>query len=204
MVAAAELVNRLSPGSECGRRLELPPDERSRCELAAGVEATLTGRRGRLSPEAAEGLIFLADELRQVFAAAAERDPERAAGLVNRLLHRYQAAPQLARHDGEPWHLHFHSQGREAGRAVARGAMCATALAVVLGSPGAARLGVCRSSGCDRVYVDGSRNGSRRFCSAGCMNRSKVAAFRARRAQASAAEDARQTRPPRSGRRPPA
>ncbi|MFC6935784.1 CGNR zinc finger domain-containing protein [Actinomadura yumaensis] len=33
---------------------------------------------------------------------------------------------------------------------------------------------------CDRVYVDTSRNGTRRFCSTACQNRVKTAAFRAR------------------------
>ncbi|WP_456236959.1 CGNR zinc finger domain-containing protein [Actinomadura physcomitrii] len=32
----------------------------------------------------------------------------------------------------------------------------------------------------DRVYVDTSRNGKRRFCSTACQNRVKTAAFRAR------------------------
>ena len=82
---------------------------------------------------------------------------------------------QLSRHDGEPWHLHFTSAaGTE------WGAGCATGLAVVVDSQATGRLGVCRAEGCDRVYVDVSRNASRRFCSESCLNRTKVAAFRAR------------------------
>ena len=60
------------------------------------------------------------------------------------------------------------------------GAGCATGLAVVVDSQATGRLGVCRAEGCDRVYVDVSRNASRRFCSESCLNRTKVAAFRAR------------------------
>jgi len=59
---------------------------------------------------------------------------------------------------------------------------CATGLAVVLGTDMYKRLGVCTASRCDRVYVDVSRNGTRRFCSTACQNRVKAAAFRARRA----------------------
>jgi predicted RNA-binding Zn ribbon-like protein len=33
---------------------------------------------------------------------------------------------------------------------------------------------------CDRVFVDVSRNGTKRFCSTACQNRPKAAAFRAR------------------------
>jgi predicted RNA-binding Zn ribbon-like protein len=41
------------------------------------------------------------------------------------------------------------------------------------------RLGVCAAPRCDRVYVDTSRNATRRFCSTACQNRVKAAAFRA-------------------------
>ena len=57
----------------------------------------------------------------------------------------------------------------------------ALGLAVALGSDLAGRLGVCDAPGCDRVYVDASRNGGRRFCSTRCQNRVKAAAHRRRR-----------------------
>jgi len=41
-------------------------------------------------------------------------------------------------------------------------------------------LGVCTAPRCDRVYVDTSRNGTRRFCSTACQNRVKAAVFRER------------------------
>jgi predicted RNA-binding Zn ribbon-like protein len=49
-----------------------------------------------------------------------------------------------------------------------------------------ARLGTCTADACDRVFVDASRNGSRRFCSTACQNRVKTAAFRRRRARVGA------------------
>ncbi|HEX8935998.1 MAG TPA: CGNR zinc finger domain-containing protein, partial [Pseudonocardiaceae bacterium] len=48
------------------------------------------------------------------------------------------------------------------------------------GSDCASRLGVCSAPRCDRVYVDASRNGTRRFCCTACQNRVKSAAHRAR------------------------
>ena len=42
------------------------------------------------------------------------------------------------------------------------------------------RIGVCSAEGCDNVYVDTSRNASRRYCSNTCASRSTVAAYRAR------------------------
>jgi predicted RNA-binding Zn ribbon-like protein len=50
----------------------------------------------------------------------------------------------------------------------------------VLGGSGADRLGICTAPACDRVFVDASRNGTRRYCSTSCQNRVKTAAFRAR------------------------
>ncbi len=45
---------------------------------------------------------------------------------------------------------------------------------------GQCRVGVCTAPRCDRVYVDTSRNGTRRYSSTSCQNRVKTAAFRAR------------------------
>ncbi len=180
--AAAELVNRLTPGWIHGHQWETPAVAPARRDLAAAVERDIWGRSRALRERDADGLYELASRLRQVFVHSALGEVDQAAQSVNALLNRYHAAPQLAHHDGEPWHLHFQSQESEAGRVDARGATCATALAVAIGSRGGRRLGVCRAERCDRVFVDTSRNASRRFCSANCMSRSKVAAFRARRA----------------------
>src|ERR1035437_10012620 len=133
--SAVELINRLSPGWSRGRAWELPRDAVSRRELAQEVEAKTSQRSVHLRGQAGEELIRLAADLRSIFELMARGRQERAAALVNSLLIRYQAAPQLAKHDGEAWHLHFHSQDKEAGRAVARAAVCVIALAVVIGRP---------------------------------------------------------------------
>ncbi len=179
--AAAELVNRLTPGFDRGRARAVPLEAAGRGQLATAAETSIWGVGSELSAQDAEGLFALASRLRTVFEAAALADAELAATTVNTLLQDYHAAPQLARHDGEPWHLHFQSQEKEAGRARARGATCATALAIVIGSQGMRRMGICHANRCDRVYIDTSRNGSRHFCSSSCLSRQKVAAFRARR-----------------------
>ena len=46
------------------------------------------------------------------------------------------------------------------------------------------RIGVCHDRHCADVYVDASPAGHRRFCSLTCQNRSRVAAYRARRRSA--------------------
>jgi predicted RNA-binding Zn ribbon-like protein len=113
-----------------------------------------------------------------VFTALAAGDPDAAARRLNTMLQQTGARPRLDRHDGEPWHLHFHGTDESLAKGWAAG--CATGLAVVLGSGAAGRLGVCTAPHCNRVFVDLSRNGTRRFCSTACQNRVKAAAFRAR------------------------
>ena len=60
------------------------------------------------------------------------------------------------------------------------GAVTAMALSVALIEGGYERFGKCHSSTCDDVYVDISRNRSRRHCSDTCTTRENVAAHRAR------------------------
>ena len=176
---AVELVNLLTTGEDRGRRY-VPPE---RDERTAAVGVVLRGAGGREATweEAAE-LCFVAAELRGVFEAVGAGDVDDAARQVNALLIRTGARPELKQHDGEPWHLHFH--GRTETAAQGWGAGCATGLAVVLGTDSYDRLGVCTAPGCDRVYVDVSRNGTRRYCSTSCQNRVKAAAFRARQVTA--------------------
>ena len=111
----------------------------------------------------------------------AEGNGQSVAVRVNAMLDDTAARPALERHDGEPWHLHFHSAD-ETSMVKGWQAGCATGLAIVLGGELYDRLGVCTAPHCDRVYVDTTRNGSRRFCSTACQNRVKAAAFRERHA----------------------
>ena len=179
VAVAVELVNALTPGEAYGRPHE-PPDDRA---LPAAVTEALSAGRSevrRVSPGEAAGFRPVAAAIRAVFDAAAAGRTDAAAGLVNDMLDGTGARPRLERHDGEPWHLHFHGRAETVVADWAAG--CATGLAVVLGASLDGRLGVCAAPRCDRVYVDASRNGSRRFCSTACQNRVKAAAFRAKAA----------------------
>lgn len=179
VTVAVQLVNTLTAGHAHGRPY-LPPED---SDLPAAVTAALrTGRpdAGGVSPPEAAEFRTVAEALRRAFAAVASGDTDAAARQVNVLLAETGARPRLDSHDGEPWHLHFH--GAEDSLVTGWAAGCATGLAVVLGSDLHGRLGVCTAPRCDRVYVDTSRNGTRRFCSTSCQSRVKAAAFRARRA----------------------
>jgi predicted RNA-binding Zn ribbon-like protein len=66
------------------------------------------------------------------------------------------------------------------------GAATVTALLRAMARPGWPRVKACRGDDCRWVYVDRSRNTSRRWCDmANCGNRAKVATFRARHRTAS-------------------
>jgi predicted RNA-binding Zn ribbon-like protein len=122
----------------------------------------------------------LRSRLRAVWQAATA---EEAANLVNGLLAESQALPQLTDHDGDAWHLHFTPSG--APLAMRLQAEAGMALAGVLRDDGFARLRTCASDTCSDVFVDASRNRSRRYCDPDtCANRVNVAAHRARQRSA--------------------
>jgi predicted RNA-binding Zn ribbon-like protein len=174
---AVALVNLLTPGEDRGRGYQPPEDDERTTAVGAVLRAS--GGREATWEEAAE-LCFVAAELRGVFEAVSTGAIDAAAARVNEMLIRTGARPELERHDGQSWHLHFHAADNSLPNGWAAG--CATSLAVVLGGSHSDRLGVCTAPRCDRVYVDTSRNGTRRYCSTSCQNRVKTAVFRARMA----------------------
>jgi predicted RNA-binding Zn ribbon-like protein len=169
------LINDVTPGERHGRAFAGPAD------LAGAVRAVLPPARrpGQPTDEEAAELADWAGRLRGVVERVDTGDVDGACLELNAIMRTTGAVPTLTRHDGERWHLHFHSA--EAEWAVSWAASMATALAIVLGNEAVERLGICNAAGCDRVYVDVSRNGTRRFCSTACQNRVKAAAFRARK-----------------------
>jgi len=179
ITAAVNLVNAVTPGDARGRPFTPPTGEELRSQVVDALYGANPAARPPTKAEAAD-LAIVAARLRAVFDAVDDGDVDAAAGKVNALLAETGARPQLDRHDGEPWHMHFHASTNELADGWAAG--CATGLAIVLGTEMYDRLGVCTAPRCDRVYVDVSRNGTRRFCSTSCQNRVKAAAFRARQA----------------------
>ena len=175
---AAALVNALAIEHAGGRAVAAPGDPD---ELRARAQEALRAAgppRAPLDPDAATGLRRLAAQLHDVFAALDDSREDDAAEALNALLARSRARPHLHREPPEPWRLHFH--GPDADLVEGWTAGCAMGLAYVLTSDNAARLGTCAAPACDRVFLDLSRNGSRRFCATACQNRVKAAAYRAR------------------------
>lgn len=178
LAAAVGLVNGLTPGHDGPTPYDAPHGP----ALAAAAREALVsqGRRSRVTAEQARELAGWAGRVRPVFVAGDAGRTDEAARLVNALLADTQARPRLDRFD-DGWSLHFH--GPDDGVVLGWMAGVASALALVVGSAWAGRLGVCDADPCDRVFVDETKNGTRRYCSTRCQSRVKAAAHRARTAR---------------------
>jgi predicted RNA-binding Zn ribbon-like protein len=175
------LVNRLTPGLDGGQDAPVPDDERT---LRVAVREAINSQGydvqlRRVSAEDARAISSVVTESRRVIEDIDAGDLARAAKRTNVLLRRTGARPQLDTHGPGVWNLHFHGPDDSFG--IGWSAGIAAGLAMALGTSDAGRLGVCEADRCDRVYLDTSRNGGRRFCSARCQSRTKAAAHRARR-----------------------
>jgi predicted RNA-binding Zn ribbon-like protein len=96
---------------------------------------------------------------------------------LNELLALARPRPYATDHDGE---MHLHYARPDAPVLEQLTTTVAMGLSQVVVQHGWERLGVCSAESCDNVYVDTSRNASRRYCSNTCASRSTVAAYRAR------------------------
>jgi predicted RNA-binding Zn ribbon-like protein len=121
-------------------------------------------------------------------------DEKSAVEQINGLLSETGASPQIVAHDGRGPHLHVtRPTAPLADRMAAHFAM-GLAWLVVAGE--ARRIRTCASPDCRNVFVDLSRNRSRRYCdSRTCGNRLHVAAYRARKHAAMPATQARAIQP---------
>jgi len=135
-----------------------------------------------VGPHDVSAVTALRAELRAVFD---ETDDAGAARRVNELLSAGHVTPRLSDHDGHGWHMHYSAPGATLAERFRLDA--AMALAQVIAAGERERLQVCAAPGCPRVFVDSSRNRSKRYCDARtCGNRLHVAAYRERRREAAA------------------
>jgi predicted RNA-binding Zn ribbon-like protein len=109
-----------------------------------------------------------------------------AIGQINALLADTGAIPQIVAHDGRGPHLHVSKPAAPLPSRMAAHFAMGLAWLVVAGQ--AHRLRTCASPTCEKVFVDFSKNSSRRYCdSRTCGNRMHVAAYRARRQRSGSA-----------------
>lgn len=116
-------------------------------------------------------LKLLRAELATVFTSAAEGTEHAAVDRLNALMTVNPVHPVLVEHDGEPWHIHLSESGSVTDRYAAASVI---SMALLLSQLGADRLGICAIASCDRVFIDGSSNKSRRYCAAHSAARGNV------------------------------
>ena len=122
--------------------------------------------------------------LDEIAAHCESGDDEAAVEMMNALLAETGAVPQIVAHDGRGPHVHVSSPVAPMADRIAAHLTMGLAELVVAGE--SRRVRSCASPTCREVFVDLSRNRSRRYCdSRTCGNRLHVAAYRARRSAAS-------------------
>ena len=171
----ADLVNLVTPEVRGGR----PVTPLAGDDLVEAIAGRLSGETAaslRAAPDAADRLSALARRLRAAIVAETAADR---AGEINALLDAYRVRPYLVNDVDQPYHLHFHGSGETTVEWL--GGELATVLALTVDGYGEDRFGRCQAHHCDAVYVDTTRNGSRRYCSTACTARAKTAAYRGRR-----------------------
>jgi predicted RNA-binding Zn ribbon-like protein len=121
------------------------------------------------------GLRQAAFDLQEVFAAG---DVATAADRINALLGARAYPPRLTTHGGgSGWHLHVDGSDDAPWADWFLTSSC-LALAVLLAERQAPPGGFCQSPSCGRPFVNVGRGAARRFCSATCGTRERVAAHR--------------------------
>lgn len=169
---AVELVN-TCPGASRSGVDELGSPERLTELLVAHGYA---GRFDRDVQELAEVV-----ETRSILRDVWVHSRDDAVPKVNYMLSDATALPYLVRHDGRDWHLH----ATEPTAPLAERIRVEVALALidVIRSDEWGRLRVCEAHDCTGIFMDLSRNGSKRFCGIRCGNRVHMIEFRARAAE---------------------
>jgi predicted RNA-binding Zn ribbon-like protein len=119
-----------------------------------------------------EELRAVRDSLRAAFTSG---DEETAVRELNAVLRKSEAKPQFVRSDGD-WRVEW--TGRLTDRIASATAM---SLLEAIGADGWERFGICAGAPCCCVFVDRSKNKSRRFCSDLCADRVAQALHRQRR-----------------------
>ncbi|WP_234332121.1 CGNR zinc finger domain-containing protein [Streptomyces sp. NRRL S-87] len=166
------------------RLIDLANEVRTAPDASREALAALLARHGESERDLAPGAFSEADaaELRaaarRMGGVLAEPDADRAAEALNALFDACGARPRLTRHGGHAWHLHVDREGAGWGEwFLASGAL---ALAAVLTEYGRVTWGACAAARCGAYFLGTGPGSARRYCSAACASRERVAAHRRR------------------------
>jgi predicted RNA-binding Zn ribbon-like protein len=161
------------------------PDALDPHDPLAGVEALRAWLAGRpWMAERVRGsdlapLAALRTALRRVFDAATAGDSQAMVERLNAQLERHGPRASISGHGDSDWHLHVASPDAPVADEYAAGAVMGLTTAFL--DLGRERFGTCADERCRGVFLDTSRNRSRRYCSDRCATRANVAALRQRR-----------------------
>jgi predicted RNA-binding Zn ribbon-like protein len=117
-------------------------------------------------------------DLTTVFTCAVAGNENSAVERLNGLMMIHPVQPMLVTHDGEPWHVHLAESGSITDRYAAASTI---SLSLLFSQLGAGRFGICAIASCDRVFIDGSSNKSRRYCADHSAARTNVTSLPAKR-----------------------
>jgi len=129
-------------------------------------------------------LKLLRVELAKVFSCAVDGDDQGAAATLNGLLMVHPVHPELVQHDGQPWHVHLSESGSMTDK---YSAAAIIGLSLLVSGLGIERLGICAIASCEQVFIDGSKNKSRRYCREHSAAKGNVTALRGQRGTSSGA-----------------
>jgi len=168
-----------SPTAAAQRAADVLTALRSEPSVRAERLAAVLTAHGEAAPialptEDVASLAAAAPAVRAVFEAT---DTASAAAALNALFHRHAGPPRLTAHGGTGWHLHVDADDDgDWGRWFATSS--GLALAVLLAERQAPPGGVCAAPGCGAPFVAHGAGSPRRFCSARCATRVRVARHR--------------------------
>jgi predicted RNA-binding Zn ribbon-like protein len=169
LVLAADLVNTADPVNSS--------DLGDVAALEVFLDKHLVEPRLRATTADLDAVLALRPGLRAMWQAP---DAGALANLVNELLRDSGARPRLVDHGGG-WGWHLHVTGHDAALRDRIAAQAGFAVADLVRLGEADRLRHCEAPDCEAVFVDLSKNRSRRYCDTGnCGNRQHVAAYRER------------------------
>lgn len=157
----------------------LTPDSeelRAACETFIGTHADWFSELTEI-PLTAVDVVQIAELSQCLRNTASATTDQESVDRLNALLHQCKPVPRATNHDGR---MHLHYSDDDAPLVEQLGATVAMAFANVVVRHGRDRIGLCAATDCAHVFVDTSRNRSRRYCSETCASRTTVSAYRKR------------------------
>mgnify|MGYP002478710427 CR=1 FL=1 len=145
--------------------------------IAVSAYSSIPDMDAQFSSADIDSILDLAEESRKVLVRVAEGGIVDAVHVLNGF---FRGRPLILRiTPSAPWMLHHHMQGNSIADHWRIGSMVAIANLLSTGSWN--RIGVCQAEDCRNIFVDATKNMSRRYCSSRCLRRMKVREYRRRR-----------------------